>query len=131
MENCFKGRSNGIRFFTETIKWHDKALSVLKSFIDRCDVFSVDINLLEKDGLVDAVYLSPSFSDNPDYDGNPKYKWGCDEELIKLNSVSIDFSPIDWSICDDETGRRFAFVRYYLIVIKDGMIPPKYLSLES
>lgn len=129
MENCFKGRSRGIRFFTEKIRWHNKALLVLKSFIDKCDLFSIDINQLVQDGLVDAIYVSPSLLNSPDYDDNPKYKWGCDEELIKLNSVrDIDFSPIDWSICDDKTGRRFAFVRYYLIIIKNGIIPPEYIT---
>ena len=131
LESCFEGRSRGIRFFTESIKWHDKALYVLKKFIDNCDLFSVDIDLLEKDGLIDAIYVSPSLLDSEDYDGDPKYKLGCDEELIKLNSINdIDWSPIDWSICDDETGRRFAFVRYYLIIVKGGIIPPKYLTIE-
>ncbi len=128
MESCFSGRSRGIRFFTETIQPHDKALHALGDFVAECDLFSVDIQQLDKDGLVEAVYVSPPIKVSQD---NGKY-YGCDEELIQLNSINdIDFSPIDWSVCDDESGRRFAFVRYYLIIIKDGVIPPCYICREN
>src|SRR5215510_6027420 len=39
MENCFAGRSRGIRAFTEPIKWHDKSLR-LKEFVENADLFS-------------------------------------------------------------------------------------------
>ena len=35
----------------------------------------------------------------------------------------------DLVLCDDELDRRFAYVRYYLIVVKGGVIPPKYLKV--
>ena len=41
----------------------------------------------------------------------------------------IYYSPIDWSVCDDELHRRFAYARYYLIVVKGGVIEPKYLKI--
>lgn len=129
MERCFFGRSRGIRFFTETIKPHDKALFVLGEFVKNCDLFSIDILQLAHDGFVEGVYVSPSVMASP-YSASLTTK-GCDEELIKLDSVyDIDFSPIDWSICDDELGRPFAFVRYYLIIIKGGVIPPRYICQE-
>ena len=57
----------------------------------------------------------------------------CDEMWIKLKNgiKDIDYSPIDWSVCDDELGRRFAYVRYYLIVVKGGVIEPKYLKVTN
>jgi len=52
-----------------------------------------------------------------------------DEILKKLNGISeIDYTPVDWSVCDDKLERRFAWVRYYLIVVKNGVIPPKYIT---
>ena len=79
MESCFEGRSRGIRFFSEPIKWHDKALYVLKSFVDKTVLFSIDLDKMDEDGLIDAIYVSPPLCDHPDYDGDPKFRWGCDE----------------------------------------------------
>ena len=39
MESCFVGRSRGIRFFTEPIKWHDKTIETLKNFVDNRYLF--------------------------------------------------------------------------------------------
>lgn len=125
MENCFIGRSRAIRCFSEPIKWTEHSVHCLKDFIDNADKFEIDISAMDRDGLIEGVYMSPSVSDVP----NIKEKHGMDEILQKLNGIKdIDFSPIDWSVCDDELGRRFAWVRYYLIVVKDGVIPPKYLK---
>ena len=127
MESCYCGRSRAIRGFTETIKWSEKNIHCLKDFIDRSDLFEIDISKMNEDGLIEAVYVSPSVLDYP----KAIEKQVCDELWIKLqNGIDdIDYSPIDWSVCDDKLERRFAFVRYYLIVVKDGIILPKYLKL--
>ena len=53
----------------------------------------------------------------------------CDEILQKLSGIEeISLSPIDWSVCNDKLGRRFAYIRYYLVIVKDGIIPPHYIS---
>lgn len=123
MENCFEGRSRGIRGFSEPIKWTENSLS-LKKFIENADLFAIDLNALQKDGLLEAVYVSPSVMDMPELQ-----EWGCDEVLKKLAGIeAIDLSPVDWNVCNDELGRRFAFVPYYLIIVKGGIIPPAYLS---
>lgn len=125
MESCFKGRSRGIRCFSEPIQWSDKSIHCLKDFIDSCDIFEIDIDALAKDGLLEAVYVSPPIGDFPEVKDHP----GIDEILLPLSGIKdIDYSPIDWSVCDDETGKRFAFVRYYLLIIKGGIIPPKYIK---
>ena len=127
MESCFAGRSRAIRCFSEPIQWTARSISCLKDFTDNTDKFAIDISAMDKDGLIEAVYISPSVLDMPDL----KEEQYCDEILIKLNGIEdIDYSPIDWSVCDDELQRRFAYVRYYLIVLKDGIIPPKYLRKE-
>jgi len=127
MESCFEGRSRGIRGFSEPIKWTNDSLS-LKDFIDNADVFSIDLEALDKDGLLEAVYISPSVMDVM----TMKELWKSDELLIKLHDYKdISTRPVDWSICNDELGRRFAFVPYYLIVIKGGVILPKYIKKEN
>lgn len=79
-----------------------------------------------------VIYVSPPLCDHPDYDGNSKFRWGCDGIYHKLDAIEdIDFSPVDWTICDDESGRRIAYVRYYLLIVKDGVIPPKYIREEN
>lgn len=132
MERSFPGRSRGIRFFLEPIKWTQDSLS-LKEFIDNADMFSVDIDKLSQDGLIEAVYLSPAIEINPFAPPQTsKDISSIDEQLIKLKDISeINFCPIDWSVCNDKMGRRFAFVPYYLLIIKGGIIPPQYLTLES
>ena len=128
MDSCFEGRSRGIRAFSEPIKWTERSIKCLKNFVDGADCFAIDLSALQRDGLIEAVYVSPSVLDFPDI----KEEQGMDEILQKLDSIEdIDFSPIDWSICDDEAGRRFAYVRYYLIVVKGGVIAPKYISLKA
>ena len=127
--NCFEGRSRGIRGFSEPIKWNENSLS-LKKFIDNADVFSIDLDALDNDWLIEAVYISPPISLNSDE--KPITTIGAtniDEVLIKLNSYKdISQAPVDWSVCDDKLGRRFAFVPYYLLIIKGGIIFPKYIK---
>jgi len=125
MENCFEGRSRAIRAFTEPCQYTERSLYCIKSFVDKADLFEIDVDALQKDGLIEAVYLSPSVLDLPPIEE----KQAIDEVLQKINGIEdIDYSPIDWSVCDDKLGHRFAFVRYYLLTVKDGVIPPKYLT---
>lgn len=130
MEKCFKGRSRGIRLFTEPIKWYDHSVEVLKGFVDEFTLISVDVSELNADGLIESIYFSPAIHKvHPEALTNPKIMWKSDESYVKLDSIDdIDFSPIDWSICNDKEGRRFAFIPYYLFVMKDGVIPAKYIK---
>ena len=128
MESCFIGRSRGIRGFTEPIRWSDHNRGCLKCFIDECDCFAIDVEALERDGLLEQIYASPSVLDFP----NINEEQNIDEILLKLKGLQdIDYTPIDWDICDDTAGRRFAYIRYYLIVVKDGIIPPQYITLQK
>lgn len=128
MENCFKGRSRAIRGFSEPIQWTEKSINMFKPFIENADLFSIDLEALDKDGLIDAVYISPAIKPNLDKD----FPQDVDERLIKLNSINdINTSPIDWTVCDEKLGLRFSVVPYYLIVIKGGVIPPKYITKEK
>lgn len=51
----------------------------------------------------------------------------CDKYLVKLNGLNdIPPTPINRSIINDALNQRFAYVPYYLLIIKEGIIPPKY-----
>ena len=128
MESCFEGRSRAIRGFSEPIQWTEKSVNMFKPFIENADLFSIDLNNLQKDGLIEAVYVSPAIKLNL----NKDFPQDVDERLVKLNSINdIDTSPVDWSVCDEKLGLRFSVVPYYLIVIKGGVIPPKYITKEN
>lgn len=126
MESCFKGRSRAIRGFSEPIQWTEKSEKMFKDFIEGADLFAIDVSALDADGLVEAVYVSPALRPNLD----KEMLKDVDEQLIKLDSVNdIDTSPVDWTVCDEKLGLRFSVVPYYLVVVKGGIIPPKYLTL--
>ena len=126
-ERKFDGRSRGIRAFPSRIQPAEKSKS-LQTFIENADLFAIDVNALDEAGLLEAVYVSPSVMDIP----NISDSVAADEVLCKLPDVqSIDTTPIDWNVCDDSMGRRFAYVRYYLLIVKDGIIPPRFIKKLS
>ena len=128
MENCFEGRSRAIRGFSEPIQWTEKSINMFKPFIENADLFSINLDALQKDGLIEAVYISPAIRPNLD----KEFPQDVDERLLKLTSINdIDTSPVDWSVCDEKLGLRFSVVPYYLIVIKGGIIPPQYITKEA
>lgn len=120
METSFEGRSRIVTGLTETIKWHNKSHS-LRDFIEGADLFSYDLDSLNIDGLIDAVWCKYAVTDVE----------GLDEKIYKLNSINeIDLSPLPWEKCNDDEGKRFSVIRHYLVVMKDGYIPPKYITKE-
>ena len=130
MENFFTGYSRGIRVLKEPLKWHPRALR-LKEIIDSCDLLEIDVDTLQKDGLIEAVYYHPPLS----VDDTERA-----EQLIKQENLHNDGfypirladilpDPVDYSVCDDTLGRRFAFLPFYLLVMKDGVIQPQYLRI--
>lgn len=128
MESCFEGRSRAIRGFSEPIQWTEKSINMFKPFIENADLFSIDLEALAKDSLIESVYVSPAIK--PDLDKD--FPQDVDERLVKLNSINdIDTSAVDWTVCDEKLGLRFSVVPYYLIVIKGGIIPPKYIKKED
>ena len=128
LESCFVGRSRAIRGFSEPLQWTEKSVKLIKAFVDTADKFSIDISALDRDGFIDAVYVSPAIDVN---DPN-NISYDVDEVLVKLNSIDeIDYTPIDWSVCNDDLGLRFSVIPYYLIIIKGGIIPPRYITKES
>ena len=132
MEKCFKGRSRAIRFFTTPLQWTEKSLR-LKELVDTCDLFEIDLTSLAKDGFVEAVYVKPSIFDERYHtkeDLAKLHSYGADESLFLLNGIEdIDYNYRQtWDICDDSKGLRMGPLQYYVLVIKGGVVPPKYLT---
>lgn len=101
---------------------------MFKDFIENADLFTIDVSSLYADGLIEGLYISPAIRPNL----NSHLPQDCDEIWVKLNSINdIDPSPVDWSVCDEKLGLRFSVVPYYLITIKEGIIPPEYITKES
>ncbi len=128
MENCFEGRSRGIRGFSEPIQYTKKSVKMFKGFIEGANLFSIDVEAMDNDSLIEAVYLSPAMNITDD----SQISYGTDEVLEKMQSYKeIGSFEVDWNKCNDEKELRFSVIPYYIIVVKDGIIPPKYITKES
>lgn len=119
LEKSFASRSRSVSCLTEKVVWegHDPMLKVLFSGLR---LYSFDLDNLVCDGLVEAVYCKDGSGPN-----------GENENFRKINSEEIDFSPLPWHLCNKEKGLLFGVIRHYLIVLKNGFIPPEYLKEED
>lgn len=129
MEAFFPGYSRGIRCFTEPIQPTTKHL---QSLIRASDLYEIDLDGLIRDNLIESVYVKRPLSADDDTRARQLVAWEANhrdgfEPLASPDE--IDYSPINWKICNDEKGWRFAFTGFHMIILKDGMIPPKYLTL--
>lgn len=119
LDSTFEGRSHSISCLTERIVWegNDK---VLKSMVDACELFSFDLENLARDGIVTAIWCK--YGSDAD---------GYNEIFKKVELSDVDCSPLTWEKCDSSKGLLFGVVRHYMLVLKDGFIPAKYLQKES
>lgn len=104
---------------TEKIAWkgNDKAL---KSIVDGSELFSFDLEQLVQDGIVTAIWCK--------YDSGAG---GYNEKFKKVELKEVDCSPLTWEKCDSSKDLLFAVVRHYMLVLKNGFIPAKYLQREN
>lgn len=98
--------------------------------IDTCDCFEIDADALQTDGLLEAIYINPPLSLDETI---RTQQWQeiqdkHNDGFYPIKMSDIPTTPVDWTRCDDKTGRRFAFVPFYMLIVKDGVIPPKYLK---
>lgn len=119
LDNTFPGRSRAISVLTEPIKWLSND-SVLKEIVDRSALFSFELNELIRDDLIEAIYCK-----------NGSDSGGYNEKFFLINPEEIDLSPLSWEKCDKSKGLLFGVIRHYLLVIKGGIIPPEYITLEK
>ena len=118
LDKTFAGRSRAISCLTEPIKWQGND-AVLKAIVDRSALFSFELEDLLKAGLVESIWCK-----------NGSDAGGYNEKFFEVKPEEIDLSPLTWEKVDAAKDLLYAVVRHYLIVLKDGYIPPQYLTLE-
>lgn len=119
LNKTFPGRSKSVSCLTEPIKWQGND-SFLKAFVDKSVLFSFELDDLIRDGVVEAIYCKSS-SDAGGYN-----------EIFQLvQPIDINVSPLTWEKCNKQKGLLFGVIRHYLLVLKNGLIPPEYITLEK
>lgn len=119
LEKTFEGRCRSISCLTEPIVWQNND-AVLKKIVEHSELFSFELDELLKDNLIEAIWCKKGCWAN-----------GINEQFVKITKDDIDTSPRPWEICDSSKGLLFGVICHYLIVLKDGFIPPQYLTLEE
>ncbi|MGN0919598.1 MAG: hypothetical protein ACI4OR_02420, partial [Alphaproteobacteria bacterium] len=115
LEKTFLGRSRAISVLTEPVKWQGND-PMLKEWVDQKELLVIDFDGLIKDGLIESIWCK-----------NGSKADGTDEKIFQIEPSQIDFLPLPWHLCSKEKGLFFAVVRHYFLVMKDGIIPPKYI----
>ncbi|MBR6231809.1 MAG: hypothetical protein IKQ99_01765 [Alphaproteobacteria bacterium] len=116
MEGTFHGRSRAISVLTETVHWQEND-SMLKEWVDDMDLLEIDFDALAKDGQIESIWCKEGSDAN-----------GTNENIFKITADEIDCSPLPWHLCSKEKGLFFGIIRHYFLVMKDGVIPPKYIK---
>lgn len=119
LDKTFAGRSRAISCLTEPIKWQGND-AVLKAIVDRSALFSFELDDLIKAGLLESIWCK-----------NGSDAGGYNEKFFEVKPEEIDLSPLTWEKVDAAKDLLYAVVRHYLIVLKDGYIPPQYLREEQ
>ena len=119
LDKTFAGRSRAISCLTEPIKWQGND-AVLKKIVDNSALFSFELEDLLKAGLVEAIWCK-----------NGSDAGGYNERFYSVTQQEIDLSPLTWEKVDAAKDLLYAVVRHYLIVLKDGYIPPEFLREEQ
>lgn len=119
LDSTFAGRSRSISCLTEPIQWQGND-PILKKLVDNSVLFSFNLDELIKDGLVESIWCKNGSS--PD---------GCNEVLFQVQPEEIQVTPLSWGKVDASKSLLYAVVRHYMVVLKDGVIPPQYLTLEN
>ena len=118
LDKTFAGRSRAISCLTEPIKWQGND-AVLKVIVERSMLFSFELDDLLQAGLVESIWCK-----------NGSEAGGYNEKFYQVTTQEIDLAPLTWEKVDAAKDLLFAVVRHYLIVLKDGVIPPQYLKKE-
>lgn len=119
LDKTFPGRSKSVSCLTEPIKWQGND-PMLKEIVDKSALFSFELDDLIKDGIVEAIYCKSGSEAG-----------GYNETFQLVQPQDINVSPLTWEKCDKQKGLLFGVIRHYLLVLKNGLIPPEYIKLES
>lgn len=116
MEGTFAGRSRAISVLTEPVHWQGND-PMLKEWVDKMDLMEIDFDALVKDGQIESIWCKEGSDAN-----------GTNENICKISADKIDLSPLPWHLCSKEKGLFFGVIHHYFLVMKDGVIPAKYIK---
>lgn len=126
LERTFEGRLRSICVITDMAPVQEYKHPYLNWLIHRADVLSFDLNQLIDDGIVEAIYCKDL--------RETALKDASFENIYKINNIEeIDLIPNDWHLCEDEKYNGlspWATIKHYFLVLKNGFIPAKYVTLE-
>ena len=116
MEGTFAGRSRAISVLTEPVHWQGND-PMLKEWVNKMDLMEIDFDALLKEGLIESIWCKEGSDAN-----------GTNENIRKINADEIDCSPLPWHLCSKEKGLFFGVIRHYFLVMKDGVVPARYIK---
>ena len=82
-------------------------------------LFSVELDDLIRAKLVESIWCK----DGVEQDGRT-------EKFYPVERSEIDTSPLAWDKVDSDKELLYAVVQHYLLVMKKGVIPAKYIRQE-
>ena len=116
LEKTFPGRRCAVSVLTEPVDWKGND-PMLKEWVDKMDLLEIDFDALAKDGQIESIWCKEGSDVN-----------GTNENIRKISAEKMDFSPLTWHLCSKEKGLFFGVIRHYFLVMKGGVIPPKYIK---
>ena len=126
LRNSFPGRMRSVCVVTEMAPIKEYKHPYLNWLVSHADVISFELRRLIEDEIVESIYckdLRKTILTNPDF-----------ENIYKVNDINeLENTKIDWDLCGSEKYISFspwAAVKHYFLVLKDGYIPPEYITLE-
>lgn len=91
-------------------------------------LFSFELDDLVKDGLVESIWCR---NDMAKKGRKLHIHKGCDNYFYQVKPNEIDTSPLTWEKVDIKNQLLYGAVRHYMIVLKKGIVPPKYIKQEK
>ena len=127
LEGTFPGRTKSVCAITSPAPVQVYNHNYLNYLIHHADLVSFDVDRLWQDGLIEAIYCKDMRETIlKDYFFENIYPIKTPDE--------IDREPLDWSLCEKRPyfhRSPWAAIKHYFLVLKDGRIPPEYITLET
>ena len=127
LEGTFRGRTRSICAITEPAPIRTYQHPYLNRLVHRADLVSFDAEKLWQDGIIEAIYCK----DMREAVKKDLFR----ENIYPIGALNeIDPAPVDWTLCEKKPYSHrspWAAVKHYFFVLKDGRIPPEYITREE
>lgn len=107
LETVFSGRSRAVSCLTETAPRTENPK--IKNWANACDCFSFDLDPLIKENIVQSIFCADAGT------------------FTLTDARMIDCSPLNWESVNPYDNVFFQRIRHYMIVLKDGVLPVKFI----